>query len=202
MKVIDCVQGTPEWLEARRGLATASCFSDILAGGKGITRAKYRLRLALERITGQVREGFTSAATRQGTEREPLARAAYEFRTRRLVETVGFCRHDTLEAGASPDGFVGADRFVEFKCPEPLAHLEVLRSRSVPTEYWAQVQGEAWISERSGGDFVSWCPDFPERHQLVIVPFERDPAMIDRLRVEVPAFLAEVRALVAEIEAG
>lgn len=201
MKIIDVEQGSPEWLEARRGLPTASCFSKVLAGGKGLTRDAYRLRLALERVTGIVRTEFESFATRQGQEREPLARAAFEYRERVIVQRVGFCRHDTLEAGASPDGFVGEFGLVEFKCPEPLAHLEVLRSQKVPPEYVPQVQGELWICERQKAYFVSWNPDFPPALQLAIVVVKRDPVWIDRLRAAVPAFLEEVRAEVAELEA-
>ena len=35
MKIIDCAQGTPEWLTARAGIATASNFAAILSKGKG-----------------------------------------------------------------------------------------------------------------------------------------------------------------------
>lgn len=194
MKIVDVEQGSPEWLEARRGLATASCFCDILAGGKKLMRDKYRLRLVLERLTGTVAPTFENFATRQGQEREPLARAAYEHRKRVLVRQVGFCRHDTLEAGASPDGFVGADGLFEAKCPEPLAHCEIWESQQVPTEYWSQVQGELWICERRWLDFVSWSPDVPPDMQLVVVRVERDAPFIDRLRTAVPAFMEEVRS--------
>lgn len=199
MKLIDCVQGSDEWKAARLGLATASCFSDILAGGKGVTRAKYRTTLALQRVTGIIQGSFESADTRLGTEREPLACAAYEARKRVWLTVAGFCRHDTLEAGASPDRMIGDDGLLEVKCPAPLAHLAVLRSKAVPSEYVAQVQGEMWICERRRLDFVSWNPDFPEAQQLVVVEVKRDEAYIDRLRAEVAIFLEEVRAEAAEI---
>lgn len=198
---VDCEQGSPEWVEARRGLPTASCFCDILAGGKGIMRSKYRLRLVLERLTGAVAKSFENAATRAGQEREPLARNAFEVKTRQIVRQVGFVRHATLEAGASPDGFIGEDELIEVKCPEPAAHLEVLRSRKVPPEYVLQVQGELWICERKRAKFISWSPEFPPALQLVIVPVERDPVVIDRLRAAVPTFLDEVREELREIEA-
>lgn len=204
MIVIDCAQGSPEWLEARRGIPTASVFSDVLAKGKtanaeSLVRAKLRATLALQRATGIVRQGFSSAATRQGTEREPEARSAFMVRSGELVQTVGFCRHDRLEAGASPDGLIGNDGALEIKSPEELAHLATLRSRRIPPEYVAQVQGVMWICARSWCRFVSWNPDFPPAQQLVIIDVPRDQLYIDRLAAEVEVFIDEVRGLAAEL---
>ncbi|MEO6709809.1 MAG: YqaJ viral recombinase family protein, partial [Planctomycetota bacterium] len=100
MIVVPCEQGTPAWDEARRGLATASCFSEVLAKGRkagdeAIGRRDLRLRLALERRAGTTMPSYTSPAMRLGTERESEARLAYEIETGLLVEQVGFCRHDT-----------------------------------------------------------------------------------------------------------
>jgi putative phage-type endonuclease len=198
MKLVSCVQGTLEWHEARRGLATASCFADIMAGGKGVSRRNYALRLALERLTGRVAPTFESFAMRQGKEREPMACSAIEARLGVWLETVGFVRHDEIEAGASPDRLLG-NEVVEVKCLEPAAHFEVLRWREVPSEYVLQVQGEIWICEAPKATFAAWNPDFPEAQQLVLLPVKRDPVVIDKLRAAVPAFLDDVRELAAEI---
>jgi hypothetical protein len=47
-------QGSEEWFEERRGCATASMFSAVMAKGEGKTRKAYMLKLAAERLTGKV----------------------------------------------------------------------------------------------------------------------------------------------------
>jgi hypothetical protein len=78
MRLIECEQGSDTWKAARAGLATASCFSDILAksrtkGEESTMRRNLRIRLVLERMTGRSASGFESFATRQGQEREQAA---------------------------------------------------------------------------------------------------------------------------------
>lgn len=198
-------QGSEGWFAARLALATASCFADIMAtgrsGGEAVSRRNLRIKLVLERLTGRRADGgYTSFAMKAGTEREPLARLAYEVETGETVAQVGFCRHDTLEAGCSPDGWIGDDGLLELKAPEPSAHLETLRARRVPPQYVAQVQGQLWICGRKWASFASFSPDFPERLQLVIVRVERDQPYIDRLAAEVAVFMEGVRAEAAELQ--
>lgn len=207
MKILTFAQGSDEWLAARLGLATASCFDAILAKGKGsdeaVKRRDYRLRLVVERLTGKGVEGFKSAAMQQGTEREPLARAAYESRTGAFVESVGMIRHDELEAAASPDGLIDKDGGVEIKCPELAAHLEYLRlpANTAPSKYIAQIQGQMWIAERQWIDFASFNPDFPENLQLAVRRVRRDEKYIAQLEFMVRAFLGEVAQEEAELRA-
>ncbi len=196
MKLIACEQGSPEWHAARCGIATASRFSDILAtikSGEAAARRNYRARLVVERLTGKSVESFQTTAMRQGTEREPAARSAYEAQTGAWVSEVGFCRHDTMEAGASPDGLIGDDGGLEIKCPELATHLGYLRMAGMPPEYVAQVQGNLWITGRDWWDFVSYSPDFPEGLQLCIRRVFRDEAYIKGLELAVGLFMAEVR---------
>ena len=75
-------QGSPEWLQARVGKVTASRVADVAAKTKtgwGASRANYMAQLIAERLTGNVQESFTNGAMQWGTEKEPEARAAYEF---------------------------------------------------------------------------------------------------------------------------
>ncbi len=194
MRVITADQGTEEWKQARVGVPSGSKFSDIMAKGGGATRATYLTALALERITG-VREEFkTTFAMDQGTEREPFARLAYEAHTGQLVEEIGFCMHDTLQVGVSPDGLVGKDGMTEYKCPMPKTHLEYLRLEpgKCPTAYRWQVQGQLWVAEREWCDFVSYNPDFPENAQLIIRRVMRDEKAIKELETEVVKFLDDI----------
>lgn len=198
MRILQAEQRSPEWFAARLGRATASNFSNVLAAKSTAAYRNYRVKLALERLTGKQEDVFQSEAMKQGTEREPLARIAYEALTGNLVEEVGLCLHDTLECGASPDGLIDAVRGLEIKCPTPGKHCEYLRASAEPPEYTAQIQGCMWITERTEWDFVSFCPEFPENAQLIVRTIRRDDAYIDKLAKSVEAFMGEVSA---EVEA-
>ena len=202
MRVITADQGTDEWKQARVGVPSGSKFSDIMAKGGGATRATYLTSLALERITG-VREEFkTTFAMDQGTEREPFARLAYEANTGHLVTEIGFCMHDTLQVGVSPDGLVGDVGMTEYKCPMPKTHLEYLRLEpgNCPSAYRWQVQGQLWVAEREWCDFVSYNPDFPENAQLIIRRVMRDEKAINELEIEVIKFLGDIEREVEFIQ--
>lgn len=136
MKVIECAQGTPEWLAARAGKVTASKVADILAkgknGGESASRRDYRMQLVCETLTGQPQElGFVSAEMRWGTEQEPFARAAYEVRTSRMVDQLGLVIHPAIDLGAaSPDG-ITLDPQVEAALLEGLTEDECEKMRAI-----------------------------------------------------------------------
>lgn len=201
MILIDAEQGSDLWFQARLGRATASCFADILAQGQGIMRKKYLWRLAAERLTGKPTPTYRNAEMDRGTEQEPDALRAYEARTGGFVERVGFMQHDTIEAGASPDG-VTADRGVECKSVIPTVQIETVLDGQMPRAHIAQVQGGMWISGLAQWDFVSFSPDFKDDHlRLFVQTIKRDDEFIDKkLAPNVVVFLQEVDALVAKLQ--
>jgi|DEB19_MinimDraft_3_1074340.scaffolds.fasta_scaffold103819_2 hypothetical protein len=194
MRIITASQGTEAWRQARVGVPSGSKFSDIMAKGGGATRATYLTALALERITGVREEIKTTFAMEQGSERESLARSVYEAHTNNFVDEIGFCMHDKLQVGVSPDGLVGKNGMTEYKCPMPKTHLEYLRLEpgKCPTAYRWQIQGQIWIVEREWCDFVSYNPDFPENAQTVIRRVMRDDKAIKELETEVIKFLEDI----------
>ena len=200
MKIITADQGTPEWFAARLGLATGSKFSDVLAGGKGLTRKAYAVQLALEIVTGKQAETFTNQAMQDGTEREPIARALYEAHTGNFVDEVGFCRHDSIECGVSPDGLIDEDGGLEIKCPKASTHAGYLAIPAEPSTYTAQIQGCMWVTGRRWWDFVSYQPDFPENAQLIVRRIKRDSDYIVKLEQAVKAFRKEVMEEVSIIK--
>lgn len=188
-------QGSDEWLQARLGRATASRFTDIMAltrSGYSASRKNYTAELVIQRITQQIPENFSSAAMAWGTDTEPVARLAYELETGNEVEETGLWMHDDIEAGASPDGFIGQDGLLEIKCPNSATHLETLHTGKVPRQYIAQVQGQMWITDRKWCDFVSFDPRMPENAQMIIIRVNRDDEYIERLEEEVRSFLIDV----------
>jgi hypothetical protein len=204
MKIIDVDQGSEAWHEIRGRFATASNFADVLAtikNGEAAGRRNYRNKLVVQRLTGKILPSYQNDAMKQGIEREPLARAAYEVATGALVHRVGFIYDEMHEAGCSPDGLIGEDGGLEIKCPEISAHLAAIRSKAEPPEYTAQIQGSMWITGRKWWDFVSWSPDFPENLQLVIRRIPRDEVKITSLQLAVSMFMQEVREEEAALRA-
>jgi putative phage-type endonuclease len=199
-------QGSAEWLAARCGMVTASRVADVIARTKtgwGASRANYMAELIAERLTGQPAPCFVNAAMQHGADCEPFARAAYERRQDTTVELVGFVGHPRIAlSGASPDGLVGSDGLVEFKCPQTATHIETLIGGAVPAKYLTQIQWQLACTERSWCDFVSFDPRLPEHMQLFIRTVERDDALIADLEREVIGFLAELEAKLAALEAA
>jgi len=173
--IVDVEQGSSEWHQTRAGRVTSSRADAMLAQGKGqleaVSKRNLRVQLALEQIAGRSLDtDFLTAAMARGTEREPDARRAYEALTGQLVITSGFLAHDELLAGASLDGYLGAFAGIcEFKCPEPAAHLESLTSGRVPLRYLRQITHQLWLTGAPFCEFVSWCPEFPERARLKVI---------------------------------
>lgn len=197
MRVVTAEQGTPEWFAARCGVPSGSRFADIMAQGKGgapsATRASYLTELAVEAATGVKTEFNTTPAMQHGIDTEPLARAAYEARTGELVDEIGFCLHDTIQCGVSPDGLVGKPGLIEIKCPQPKTHAEYMRRDDSPPAYKWQIQGQLWVMDREWNDFVSYCPSFPENCRLIVRRVYRDEAAIKSLEAEVSRFIEELQ---------
>jgi putative phage-type endonuclease len=149
--------------------------------------------LIAERLTGVAAEGFTNAAMQWGTDKEPDARAAYEFRCDAAVEQVGFVPHPVIEmTGASPDGYVGSEGLVEIKCPNTATHIDTLLGRVVPAKYVTQMQWQMACTGRQWCDFVSFDPRMPEAMRIFVARVERDDELIAELEKQVGGFLAEL----------
>lgn len=190
------IQGSAEWHALRVGKVTASRVADLIAKTKtgwGASRANYMAELIAERLTGEPAEKYTNAAMAWGTEKEPDARAAYEFFRDAAVTEIGFVDHPSISmTGASPDGLVGDDGLVEIKCPNTATHLDTLLSQTVPAKYVTQMLWQMEVTGRAFCDFVSYDPRLPESMSLFVKRVERDDKRISELRSSVVEFLEEV----------
>lgn len=199
-------QGSSEWFDARCGKLTGSRFADVMnilkGGAAGASRKNLIVQLAVERLTGKCVEGFENDAMRRGRELEPEARAAYEAHTGELVEKVGFIEHPELPyVGVSPDGLLGDDGMVEFKCPASMSkHLEALSSNGHATEYRWQLQGQLWVAHRKWVDAVSYDPRFPEHLRLAIHRVERNERAIAELMAECMAADHEIQHVLSQLQ--
>ena len=202
MNIVDCEQGTPEWLAARSGKITASMVSAVLMKPETAGYRDYQAQIVAEILTGKPQgSDFTNAAMQFGTETEPLARSAYEAETGFSVDQVGMVIHPTINrAGASPDGLVGDSALVEIKCPKVSTHLSYLIAGVAPAGYKNQMMWQMACTGRDWCDFVSFRPDLPENLQLFVVRYKRDPAEILKLETAVIAFLAGVDQMIEKLK--
>ena len=202
MKVIDAVQGTPEWLSARAGKVTASMISAVLMKPETAGFRDYQAQLVAEILTGKPQgSDYTNVHMQYGTETEPLARSAYEAETGFSVDEVGLCIHETIDrAGASPDGLVGNSGLVEIKCPKVATHMAYQIAGVVPAGYKNQMMWQMACTGRDWCDFVSFRPDLPEHLQLFVVRFKRDSEKILELEAAVISFLSTVDAMLAKLK--
>ncbi|MCR4319718.1 MAG: YqaJ viral recombinase family protein [Candidatus Brocadiaceae bacterium] len=192
---------TPEIEAARVGNITASRIKDMLAEGKGVTRAKYAAQLASERMTGKPhRSAFGSASIEHGNETEAMARMQYEIRNGVMVIESGYVPHPHIKhAGCTPDGLVGDDGLVEFKCPDSHTFLTYKLKGEIPRGYRLQMIWQAACTGRKWGDYAPYDPDYLEQDawiQLRLAPTEKE---ISDMEFEVIKFNLEVESLIEQI---
>lgn len=204
MPLVEVEQGTAEWLQMRVGCVTGSRMADVMAKlkrkeGEAQTRQDYKAQIVSEILTGRAADHYVSPAMEWGVENEIFARNAYEVEVGD-IQPVGFALHSRIARfGASPDGLVGQDGLVEFKCPNTATHIDYIIRGTVPAEYQWQMLAEMACAERQWCDFVSYDPRLPKRLQLFVRRFERDNSRIAEMEVEVEKFLAEVEEVIAKL---
>lgn len=199
-RTIDCVQGSPEWVQARLGIVTSSEFATVLAkgrdGGASKTRATYLAKLVSERWTGEAAENYTNPYFDRGKAMEPTAREEYAIIHDVEPELVGFVVDDDLRAGCSPDSLIGADGALEIKTAAGHLMVGYLTGRGgFPAEHIAQCQGVLWLTGRDWIDIAIYWPNYP----LFTKRAGRDEAYIRSLASAVAQFNEEADALVERI---
>jgi putative phage-type endonuclease len=188
----EIAQGTPEWLKARLGCATASRANDFCAAETTAAYQNLLWQLVAERETQIVEEAYVNADMQRGTEMEPIARAAYEAHTGTFVTQTGFWLHPIPFFGASPDGLVGDEGLIEIKCPRTSTHLRYRSENKAPTQYKRQMICQLLCTGRKWVDFVSFDNRVRDSKQLFIVRFEPKQSELDEMLEKVQAFLDNV----------
>ena len=202
--ILDVVQGSPEWFEARKGIPSASNFATVMAsgrdGGESMTRLEYMRRLAGEIITGRpAEETFKSKAMERGNAMEPAAIEDYERRRKVTVQRIGLGINFSglKRCCASPDGIVGFDGGLETKTMRPDKMIPLLeRGAQMQPEHRAQVHGNMLVFERDWWDFKIFYEKMP--------PFEvrvtRDERYIKELHNGIETFNFELNRLVEKLK--
>src|SRR5271163_3189981 len=164
MKEIQVQQGSPEWINARLGIPTASNFDKILTPGGKLSEQsrKYAFYLAAEHLLKRQLDSIDYLEwVARGKELEPDAVKNYEFLQEVETRQVGFITTDDGCIGASPDRLVvGAKGGLEIKCPSPQIHMGYMID-GFGKAYKVQVQGQMYVAELEFVDRYSFHPEMP-----------------------------------------
>ena len=204
----ELIQGSEEWFASRVGKITASRLGDIMKKtryGESTYKAKVRLELAIERITGKSASSIIpNKAMLDGIQREPDARKLFEAVTGKEVAEVGSFDHPTIvNTSASPDGLIrGENACLELKSPTHATHAKNLMSDTMPKNYIYQVQWQIACTESDFAYFASYHPDFPKDLRLKWVRVEKDDSVIKSLEEAVRQFDIEIEDLIIKIKNG
>lgn len=166
IRYIDVEQGTEEWIEARRGILTASEMHKIITptlklANNDKTRA-HVYEIAAQRITGYVDPSYCGDDMLRGVEDEIEARLAYS-KHYAPVDDAGFIVRDfgKFTIGYSPDGLVGDDGLIECKSRRQCFQVQTISGEKMPEDYLLQVQTGLLVSGRSWCDFISYSGGMP-----------------------------------------
>lgn len=183
-------QGTDDWLEARRGVITASRAKDARdRDSKGKPSAKmlnYAMDTARERCGGKAAPVYQNAAMRMGSEEEQFAAIEYMARTGRALSEAFFITTDDRKFGLSLDRWVNAEAAIEVKTMVSSATLFKAMVEGDISEYRDQCVFALWVLRLQWVDLCLWAPDLP--NPLKVIRITRDEAEIQRLEDDMVAF--------------
>lgn len=166
-------QGSIQWLEARAGIPTASCFKNLITPGfkpRAWTTEMpntYLASLLSEWWSGRPAPSFNFVEGDLGHILEDEAKPYYTMTTGQEIQNVGFVTTDDGRIGCSPDGLIGEDGGLEVKCPEARTHVKYLLDGEVPDDYLLQVHGSIYVTGRPWWRFLSYRRNYP--HLLIQV---------------------------------
>lgn len=140
--IVRMAQGSPEWHEHRRRYRNASETPTVLGVSPWCTPYQlWQLKLGLK-------DQEVTPSMRHGSELEPVARAAYERQTGRVMQPLVVVDG---EYSASLDGMtLGGERVLEVKCPlkgRESALWNLVEGGSLPDHYEMQVQHQLMVTK-------------------------------------------------------
>ena len=186
----DIIQGTPEWLQAKLGVPSASNFDRLLTSKGAISKSRegYLNELIAERITGQSTYHRITDEMAEGTRREHESRQFFELIHGVEIKQVGMIYPDEEKRYlVSPDGL--EKRFgLELKNPLAKTVVEYKRSSVFPNKYILQVQGSLLVS---GFDYW-WFMAYHSPELFFEIKVYRDEELIKKLKEALDAFCLEL----------
>jgi putative phage-type endonuclease len=157
-----------DWHNKRKNAVTCSVAPAVLSPEKSVThkRTMTNYVYSLNSFTG-------SAATRHGTDNEPVALDLYCSTTGKSIIRAGLVKHKTIPwLGGSPDAITTDGILVEVKCPYTRKP-----KNEVPRQYVDQVQCLMEVMDLDQCHFVQYYVDvstFVPKEVLIITEVARD----------------------------
>ncbi len=210
MKVLNCKQGSKEWIDARKGVATASNAHRIISPSKGILSASaddYACELVAVRTVPSwftmPEEQYQSPAMVHGVQLESEARSYFELETGKTVRTVGFVLSDDGRTGCSPDGVIGEgdalEELLELKCPMHKTQVRYLHQGELPDEYKPQVHWALAVTGAKACYFMSYASGLPKL--LLRIEPDKYTELVRQRMAEFFALYDEIKAAVDQRKA-
>jgi len=193
---VDLVQGTPEWLEWRRGLKIGGSEASVIMGVNRYTSVQ---ELFLRKL-GLIPEVQVNEAMERGHRLEPEARVEFELESGISVVPACYTHGEREWQAVSLDG-INIDETVitEIKCPGLKTHSEALGGK-VPVIYYPQVQHEIATVEADHGYYYSYT-DIPDVNN-VLLPVKPDRDFIERMVAREELFIGYLRRAIEKIGNG
>lgn len=194
-------QGSEEWLIERIPFVTASKIADVMAKGRGASRANYLAKKFCEIVAGRPTKTFKSAYMQDGNDREPEARLLYEQIKQCSVKQLPFAYLEDELLGASTDGEVDEDGIIEIKNVMSSEQIRLLTTGKIKDQYIKQMQTQMYVLDKKWCDFVSVAfgdddsGELPDRLKVKIIRVLRDETMIAAIRKEVAFFHKDLNEL-------
>jgi len=159
MDDMEVEQRSPEWFQQRKGRVTGSNVAAIL-GDDPYRTADDVLRSMVRDYHGVESEFPDNPAMAWGRSNEANAIGLFGLSTGLDVQKCGFFPYEDW-LGASPDGLIGDDTILEFKCPYGIRNkpAPVPFKRLDQTHYFGQIQIEILATGRNKAIFAQWTPN-------------------------------------------
>ena len=172
----DIEQRSPEWYAIRRGVLTASKYSEVITPTGKLADSKrshdFIRDLVIDCFIGENEHKNNAQRLldrkfhiQWGRDHEDLARDWFRDNVM-PVSSVGFVKWgNAIPVGCSPDGLIPAggssvdwQAGLEIKCPAPSNHVAYLEAGVLPKEYRLQVHGSMAVMGLDSWWFMSYYP--------------------------------------------
>lgn len=157
--MIEQLQRTAQWLEARKGRVTGSL------AGAALGLCHWRkphdvLRAMVREYHGYPSEFESNPAVDWGVHHEKVGLLAFTGETGLFVHECGFIPYADF-SGASPDGLTDDDGILEIKVPYSLRKQNPAQFKALKDQphYYAQVQIEMLAADKKHGYFYQYVPE-------------------------------------------
>jgi len=197
MKIYDELeQGSVEWLEARRGIITASEVGLLITPtgqvAKNETVRAHMWELLAQRTSGYVEPMYISDDMLRGIHDEVLARDLYSEH-HAPVKEIGFVTNEIEgeTVGYSPDGFVGDDGLIEIKSRRQKFQIKAIALDEIPKHNKAQMCMGMMVTGRKWCDYVSYSAGLP----MFVKRYFPEPELVEGITEAIGLFSENITPL-------